>query len=288
MVQANLTDSYSKKMSERDFKHLSNFIHNEVGIKMPSSKKTMLESRLQKRLRYLNIISFADYCKFLFSPQGMDQELVHMIDVVTTNKTDFFREPSHFSYLQKVALPNILNDNSSSLHKNIKVWSAGCSFGDEPYTLAMVLGKFAENYSNFHYSILATDISTLALQAAQRGIYGIDKVAPVPMEFKKKYLLKSKDYNKNLVRIVPEIRRLIQFQRLNLMDREFNIRNKMDIIFCRNVIIYFDKKTQENLLNKFYRQLNYNGYLFLGHSETINGLDVPFIQEGPTIYKKTN
>jgi chemotaxis protein methyltransferase CheR len=283
MADLKLADSSTKQMTNRDFQRLSNFIHSELGIKMPPSKKIMLESRLQKRLRHLNLSSYTDYCKFLFSSNGMNQELVHMIDVVTTNKTDFFREPAHFDYLKNVAIPDLLKKQ-----KNVKIWSAGCSFGDEPYTLAMVLSEIVENYSNFRFSILATDISTNALQIAQKGIYRLEKVDPVPLGLKKKYLLKSKNHEQKLVRIVPELSQYIQFKRLNLMDKEFNIHGKMDIIFCRNVIIYFNKETQENLLNKYYRQLDYNGYLFLGHSETLNGLDVPFIQVAPTIYKKMN
>lgn len=264
-------------LSLKDFSRLKDFIYSQCGINITDVKRTMLEARLQKRLKTLNMPSFSSYCDYLFSREGIENELIQMIDVVTTNKTDFFREPAHFQYLTEKALPEILRNFGKQ--KTISVWSAGCSSGEEPYTLAMVLKEFG---CNFH--ILATDISTRVLEKAKLAIYEEDKISPIPIELKKKYLLKSKDPNRKLYRIAGDLRDKINFRRLNFMDGDFGFREKMDIIFCRNVIIYFDKITQERLLNRFCDYLAPHGYIFMGHSETLFGMDVPLKQVAPTVY----
>lgn len=274
-----------KSISEKDFKRLGELIHSQCGIQMKESKKTMLQARLQKRMRKLEMGSFEKYCEYLFSPEGMRNELINLIDVVTTNKTDFFREPKHFEYLTKNAIPDLIG-TQKSVRKSVSIWSAGCSTGQEPYTLAMVLNDFAEKLQSFTYSILATDISTLVLEKAKLAIYESEVVDPVPLEFKTKYLLRSKDKCKDLVRIIPELRDRICFRRLNFMDDDFGLREPIDIIFCRNVIIYFDRATQEKLLNRFCRYLNIGGYIFVGHSETLHSLNVPLTMVAPTIYRK--
>ena len=181
-----------------------------------------------------------------------------------------------------------MRSRNAGIHNPLSVWSAGCSSGDEPYTLAMVLSEFAEKSNGFRFSILATDLSTAVLEKAQAGINTKDKIEPVPMPLRKKYLLKSKDSKKGLVRIVPELRRLIEFRKLNLMDDDFKINRQVDIIFCRNVIIYFNQQTQETLINKFARHLSPDGFLFMGHSETLSGLKVPFTATGKTIYRNVH
>lgn len=206
-----------------------------------------------------------------------------MIDLVTTNKTDFFREPEHYTYLAGQVLPAWFEQNGS--RRPFAIWSAGCSTGEEPYTMAMVLSEQASVHPGFDYSILATDISTRVLAKAHRAIYDNDRIGPIPAAFKRKYLLRSKDRTQGLVRIVPELRERIRFKRLNFMDEDFGMRGDLDVIFCRNVVIYFDRQTQEKLVNKFCRQLRRGGYLFMGHSETLNGLDVPLVQVCPTVYR---
>jgi len=273
-------------MGSREFARFAEFIYGQCGIKMPPAKKTMLEARLQKRLRTLGMGSFQEYADFLFSKEGAGAELVHLIDVVTTNKTDFFREPAHFDFLVTRALPDLAQSRGVGFRKGLSIWSAGCSSGEEPYTLAMVLAEFAEQNPGFSYGILATDICTTVLDKARMAIYGEERVEPVPLPLKRKYLLRGKGSQKGLVRIVPELRGRIRFRRLNFMDDDFGLREPMDIIFCRNVIIYFDKGTQEKLLNKFCRHLIPGGYLFMGHSETLSGLDVPLVQVASTIYRK--
>lgn len=272
-------------MTDREFARFSEFIYDTCGIKMPPVKKTMLEARLQKRLRKLGISSFKDYSEYLFSRTGTETELVHLIDVVTTNKTDFFREPAHFDYLVSQALPELMERTGAGLRKPLSIWSAGCSSGEEPYTLAMVLSEFSEQ-QNISFSILATDICTTVLDKARLAVYDEERIDPVPMSLRRKYLLRGKGEQKGLVRVIPQLRHRITFRRLNFMDGDFGMREPMDIIFCRNVVIYFDKATQERLLNKFYRQLIPGGYLFMGHSETLSGLDVPFVQMASTVYRK--
>lgn len=277
---------HSAAMSGRDFRRLGDFIYSECGIKMPDSKKVMLEARLRKRLRALGMRSYSAYCDYIFSPQGAEEEIVHMIDLVTTNKTDFFREPRHFEYLAGTAVPELISTAGAGIRKRLMVWSAGCSTGEEPYTLAMVLSDVAAECRGFQFLVLATDISTRVLDLAKNAVYEEERIAPVPWEMRKKYLLRSRDRSKRLVRIASALRETVKFRRLNFMDGDFGMRAPLDIIFCRNVIIYFDRPTQESLLNRFCGHLIDGGYLFMGHSETLHGLDVPLIQVAPTIYRK--
>ena len=268
-----------QSLSEKDFRKLSHFIESELGIKMPVSKKIMLESRLQKRLKALKMESFSAYCEYVFSSEGQDKELYQMINIVTTNKTDFFRESSHFDYLVNHIMPCF--DSGQ-----ISIWSAGCSTGEEPYTIAMVLEKYREKNRQVDFRILATDISTNVLDTARKAIYAADRVEGVPLEYKKKFMLKSKEPAAAQIRMKPEIRGKIGFARFNLMDPEFPIRQNFDIIFCRNVLIYFDKQRQKFLLEHFFEHIVSGGFLFLGHSETLTGLNIGFNQLVPTVYQK--
>jgi len=273
-------------MKENEFLRFSSLIYKIAGIKMPPAKKIMLEARLQKRLKVLSIASFAEYAEFVFSSEGLRSEQIHLIDVVTTNKTDFFREPAHFDFMTKTALPSLQNAGRDLRRDPVRIWSAGCSTGEEPYTMAMVLAEYAECFPDFRASILASDICTRVLQTAKTGIYPEDRTDPITMVMKKKYLLKSREKAKNLVRITPQLRSLVSFRRINFMDDDFGISEKQDIIFCRNVVIYFDKPTQQTLVQKFYSQLRPGGYLFMGHSETLSGLDVDFKAVASTVYLK--
>lgn len=273
-------------LRDREFQRFSSFIYDCVGIKMPPAKKTMLEARLQKRLKALGIPSFEEYGDYVFSQEGRTGELVHLIDVVTTNKTDFFREPAHFEFMVKTALPTILQARGDMLRDPLRIWSAGCSTGEEPYTLAMVLSEFAVGRPDFRAAITASDVCTQVLQTAKTAIYPEERTDPIPLNLKKKYLMRSREKSKSLVRISPELRSLVSFRRINFMDDDFGVSEKMDIIFCRNVVIYFDKPTQQTLMRKFHRQLRPGGYLFIGHSETLSGLDVDFKAVASTVYRK--
>lgn len=275
-----------QRLEARDFQRLAAFIQGTAGIKMPPSKRTMLEGRLRRRLRALGLDNFSDYCRFVFDEGGLDAEAVPIIDAVTTNKTDFFREPEHFRYLLDTAVPALAEGWGAGTARPLKVWSTACSIGAEPYTLAMVLSEHARTVAGFRASILATDICTNVLARAALAIYPEAMMAPVAMDLRKRYLLRAKDRSRAEVRMAPELRRMIRFAHLNLMDRDYGVDRDMDVVFCRNLLIYFDKPTQQVVLGRLCDHLHRGGYLFLGHSETIAGLSLPLRPVGTTIFVK--
>ena len=244
----------------------------------------MLEGRIRRRLKELAIQSYGEYCDFLFSDQGLEQELVHLIDVVTTNKTDFFREPRHFDFLVSRVLPEHVSGGES--RRPFLLWSAGCSSGEEPYTLGMVLSEYGLTHPGFAFKILATDVSTTVLNKAALGVYSADAVRPVPQALKVNYLMRGRERNIDRVRVVPELRRVIEFRRLNFMDSDYGIQEKFDVIFCRNVIIYFDRPTQQSILRKITQCLRPGGHLFMGHAETLHELDLPVEPVAPALYRR--
>jgi chemotaxis protein methyltransferase CheR len=278
----------SAVLSERDFIRLSDFFHARCGIKLPPAKKTMLEARLGKRMKAHGIGNYALYCDYLFSNEGLELELDFAIDAVTTNKTEFFREPAHFDFLINRVIPDLVAHQGAGVRRPLMIWSAGCSTGEEPYTLAMIASEAARNYEGFRFSIVATDISTRVLETAKKAIYEKDRIAPVPDNIKRSYLMRGKNKYTGYYRVVPELRDLVNFRRLNFMDGDFGMREPIDIIFCRNVIIYFDRPTQERLLQRFCRHLVPGGYMFMGHSETLHGMNLPLVSAGPTTYRKTS
>ncbi len=286
MVDSRTFNEPLRTMTAADFERLSRFIYAHCGIKMPPGKKTMLEARLQKRLRLAGVATFREYCDLLFTTAEGSDELVHMIDAVTTNKTDFFREPAHFSFLSETVFPASMNDDRH-VRRPFTVWSAGCSSGEEAYTLAIILAEFAAHNPRFRFTIMATDISTRVLDKARDGIYDEHQISMIPMSLRQKYFLRSKNRQKEQVRVGPHLRALVTFQRLNLMDEQYMIREgSLDVIFCRNVIIYFDRNTQCALLTRLCRYIRNDGYLFLGHSETVHGFDLPLERMASTIYRK--
>ena len=277
-------------LSMNEFRRLGQFIHSELGIKMPDVKRGMVESRLRKRLIQLRLPSYGAYCNYLFSPQGMKDELIEFINEITTNKTDFFREAKQFTYLTEEVLPKLTQSVKPGGSKRISIWSSACSRGHEPYTLAMVVSEFRQKQTpcSLFFNILGTDISTRVLHVAQKAVYAHDEIEPVPMPLRKKYLLRSKDQQKNQVRIVPELRSMVKFLRLNLKASPYSGIDQMDIIFCRNVMIYFDKETQMAILKGLLRHLKPGGYLFMGHSEVLQINELPLVSPEATIYKKTS
>jgi len=273
-----------KELSDIDFNRLSDFIYTNYGIKLPPVKKIMLQSRLQARLKANDMDSFKVYTDFVLSGKGGEEEVVSMIDLVSTNKTDFYRESAHFDFMKDVVLPEHAENFSE---RSFKVWSSASSSGEEAYTIAIVISEFLENRRKFDFQILGTDISTRILDKARKAVYGMDRVDVIPLAQKRKYLLKSKDLANPQVRIVPALRAHTSFQRLNLMDEVYSdVPKDFDLIFCRNVLIYFDRPTQEKVINKLCRHLRPGGYFFLGHSESITGYDVPLKQLRPTVFQK--
>jgi chemotaxis protein methyltransferase CheR len=281
-------DFLTTTLSHHDFQILQEFIYRSIGIKIHDFKRGMVESRLRKRLSILKFETFSDYCAYLFSERGQREELSEFIDVITTNKTDFFREPDHFTYLVNSVLPDVISSIPSGLPGEIRVWSCACSRGHEPYTLAMVLSEFSRSRTSFRYSILASDISRKVLKTAVAGIYDEEDIEPVPMDLRKRYILRSRERTRRIVRIKPELRRKIDFRQINLMADDYELRQKIHILFCRNVMIYFDKPTTRRLVEKLCDTIVPGGYLFVGHSEVLEIGGLPLVSPAPAVYRKVD
>ncbi len=263
---------FSRRLSDSQFEKLADLIEERFGLKITESKKEMLEARLRKRLKDLGMPDFKQYIQYLFSVVGMKQEMPLFADVVTTHKTDFFREPEHFDYLTRFALPGLISQEGAGVRRPLMVWSAGCSTGEEPYTLAMVLNELQSQVPGFSldFTILGTDLSEEVVAFARRAVYAEERIAPVPMELRKRYLLRSKDKQCRQVRIVPVLRQKVKFRALNFMNDQFGVREMMDIIFCRNVLIYFNADNQRLIISRLLNHLRPGGYIFFGHSESLH------------------
>lgn len=279
IASANFADD---SLSTHNFDKLAKLINTHSGIQMPVSKRIMLEGRLRRRARALGNIPLNAYCHYLFSEGKIEAELPHLINAVTTNKTDFFREPMHFDALTRQILPELAANSGQPA----RVWSAACSTGAEPYTLAMVLDAYATSHTGFRYSILATDIDTDVLETARRGIYPRDMVKPVPVALRSAYVMEPRDRQSADVRISPSLRAAIGFAQLNLMDSAYPVGKPMDLIFCRNVLIYFNKTTQRQVVSRLVDNLSPGGCLFLGHSEGGAGDDPRLSLVANTIYRR--
>jgi len=267
-------------MTEGDTRELIDLIYKLSGIVLTPDKKTLISSRLHKRLKALELGSFGAYLDYLQNAPDRNAEIVAMTDEITTNKTAFFRERHHFDFLVSDVLPNLVRSEWSV----VNIWSAGCSTGEEPYTLAMVLAEYFGTTCSFN--ILATDLSTRALQTAQRAVYASELGDAIPDELRQKYTLTGHGSQSGRFRIVPELRERVTFRQINFIDRLWDVPETMHIIFCRNVMIYFDKKTRTDIVARFCKNLKAYGYLFIGHSETLADLDQKFDQIRPTIYTR--
>lgn len=269
-----------------DFQRISTLIGREVGIKLPPAKRLMVEGRLRRRVRGLGLAGFAAYGDYLFRQNGLERELPHLINAVTTNKTDFFREPEHFGCMEKTLLPSLLAGRSEN-RPLLKIWSAASSTGAEAYTIAMVLAQLMAQRGDFRFAVLGTDISTDVLEVARRAVFPLDQVAPVPAQMQARYLMQSRRAGlRPEVRIVPELRRLVRFERLNLMEGRYPYDRDVDIIFLRNVLIYFEKADQTAVINRLVDHLRPGGYLLLGHSESMIGTSLALRQIAPSVFQK--
>jgi chemotaxis protein methyltransferase CheR len=274
-------------LSARDFKRIADLIGQEVGIKLPPTKRLMVEGRLRKRVRALGLGSLDDYGTYLFQRDGLAVERPFLINAVTTNKTDFFREPEHFDLLEERLVPDLVELRRSERKPLLKIWSAASSTGAEAYTLAMVLADLAAQRQDFRFAILGTDISTSVLEQGVRAVYPTELVAPVPQGKQQRYLMHGrKPGARPEIRIVPELRRLVRFDRLNLMDQSYPFDHDVDVIFLRNVLIYFDKADQEKVILRLVSHLRPGGYLILGHSESMIGTAVTMRQVAPAVFQK--
>lgn len=274
-----LAQSY--EITDKEFDLFRGMIYRETGIDLSERKKRLVIARLSKRLRALNLESFTDYYNYLQEDRNADSELVLLINRITTNKTDYFREMHHFDYLKQELLPQIINAGEKGASRTLRIWSAGCSSGEEPYSLAMTVADTFTKVRGWDIKILATDLDTDVLGKASQGLYNSMAVSPVPSAYMSKYFRRSgSDYE-----VVPELKNMIYFRKLNLMN-PFPMKKQFDIIFCRNVIIYFDAQTKHELMTKFHQQLKNQGHMFIGHSESLMHMKDKFRYIKNTIYQK--
>jgi len=271
------------ELKNSDFEKISRLVYEQCGIYLHEGKKELVKARLSKRLRAGSYKSFTDYYHYVTTEEGTE-ELISMIDSISTNLTSFFREESHFVRLRHIIQSILEKSGSRGARNTLKIWSAGCSTGEEPYTLAITVSE-AIGQKPLEASILATDISTKVLRIAEAGIYAQERTKGIAPLILKKYFQNGTGQSEGYVRVKNDLKKMITFQRFNLMDR-FTAHNNYDVIFCRNVMIYFDKKTQNILVNKFYDSLAGGGYFFVGHSESLTGLKHQFNYVEPSVYLK--
>ncbi len=268
-------------IKHRDFLRVAKYVEKNYGLKIPDYKKYLIQSRLLKRINSLGMSSFSEYIKYLFDPQNSD-EIQNMIDVVTTHKTDFFREKDHFEFINKYILPQHSQESN-----NIKIWSAGASTGEEAYTLAIVISEFNRKHNNkLDFEIYGSDVSLTSIKDAARGVYPLHKISVIPMDIVKRYFLKNKNPQKKLVKVSSQLQKNVHFFKLNFFDKNYNLDHMFDIIMCRNTLIYFERETQKMVLNKLLKYLKKDGFLIIGHSESIFSMNLPVKLVKTTIFKK--
>ncbi len=266
------------EFTRRHFDYFRKLSQEYSGIVVADNKFEMFYSRLTKRLRQLNLVGFDDYIRYL--KQDTEKEFPHFINALTTNLTSFFREEHHFRFLSQ----QVVADIKARGQRSLSVWSAGCSVGEETYSIAITLAE-AALLQGFNWNILATDIDTAVLEHADQGIYQLDRIKNIPMELKRKYFLRGTGKNEGYARVARELRRNIHFKRLNLI-KNFSHARPFDVIFCRNVVIYFNRETKIALMKRFAASLANDGYLILGHSESLHGISSQFQSLGNTVYKR--
>ncbi len=267
--------------TERDFDRIRRLVREHAGINLTEAKKDMVYSRLARRLRALGLKRFSDYCALVENDDG--GELVNFTNSITTNLTAFFRENHHFEYLANTLLPRLRREKTAE--RRIRAWSAGCSTGEEPYSIAMVLKESLPAHENWDVRILATDLDSNVLETASRGIYSEQRLSGVSPERRHRWFLKGRGRHEGSVRVSPALQEIIRFRQLNLL-REWPFRGPFDFIFCRNVVIYFDKPTQKTLFERYADVLTEQAHLFIGHSESLFKVTDRFKLIGQTIYCK--
>ncbi len=273
-------------LSAQEFDLFRDLIHRATGISLSAHKRELVVSRLAKRLRALNLTSFKEYYDLLVNDPRGQAEMGQLVNRVTTNKTDFYREPHHFRYLSEVVLPTLVEEKSKSGERRIRAWSAACSTGEEPYTIAITMAEFFAGRSGWDVKLLATDLDTEVLTFADRGRYDRERVAPVPKEYLRKYFKEIPKSKQAGFEVSETLRKMIVFRRLNLHRKVFPFKSKLDFIFCRNVMIYFDVKGKIALLRKFHDILRPRGVMFVGHSESLMMVKDLFEYRKSTIYRK--
>ncbi|GAX60073.1 methylase of chemotaxis methyl-accepting protein [Candidatus Scalindua japonica] len=273
-------------LSNQEFELFRSLIYDTCGISLTLSKKELVKARLTKRLINTGLNTFNDYYDYVTKTDKTGRELIHLIDNISTNKTDFFREKKHFDFLNTTLLPALISNKEQRKDKRLRIWCAAASSGEEPYTLAMTVFNHIKSDSEWDVKILATDISTRILQKAIDGTYKTELLKDIPPRITSAHFSKVSVDNINYYRAKDHLKKIITFRRFNLMTEKFPFKNPFDFIFCRNVMIYFDPKTQQRLVAKFYNCLPKRGYLFIGHSETLSKNDNKFNYVQPAVYQK--
>ncbi|MDH5612304.1 MAG: protein-glutamate O-methyltransferase [Gammaproteobacteria bacterium] len=277
--------TYKKEFlfTDKDFSYLSNLAGELAGISMPSGKRELIYGRLVKRLRVLRLKNFKEYCDYL--DQDGSEERTHFINAITTNVTSFFRENHHFDFLAETLLPELVRKKSTESRPRLRIWSAGCSSGKEPYSIAMVLRESVPDIDRWDARILATDLDSNILEVAKAGVYPKEHLKEVALGQYRRWFKMGKGVNENSIKVTDDIKQMVTYKKLNLTE-SWPMKGKFDIIFCRNVTIYFDRDTRIKLLDRFADYLNEGGCLFVGHSESLFGLTQRFNTIGRTIHGK--
>jgi chemotaxis protein methyltransferase CheR len=264
-------------LSAREFDQIRRLAYDHFGLDLREGKQTLVSARLGKKIREMNLHSYQEYYRHVMEdPTG--EALISLVDALTTNHTSFFREAAHFEFLRQTVMPSLRSRG------RISIWSAACSTGEEPYSIAFsLLDELGQDFSRVR--ILATDISTRVLAAAGRGIYAADRFEGIPAHQLRRYVLRGAGRFSNSYQVKPELRSAVEFRRLNLME-PFSHMGAFPVIFCRNVMIYFDKTTQQDLVNRLAACLEPGGYLLIGHAESLNGVEHPLRYVRPAVYQK--
>jgi chemotaxis protein methyltransferase CheR len=280
------TPGVPRDLSEREFQIFRTLVATHTGIALGPHKRALLQARLGRRLRTLGLTTFADYHRLLIEHDPEGEELVRFINAVTTNKTHFYREAHHFAYLAERWAPAVVGRASRGGQRAVRIWSAGCSTGEEPYTIAMTVADALPNAGGWSVRILASDIDTDVLKRAAAGVYSIDAASAIPPAALKRHFLRGAGTSTDLMRVRPALRSLVTFRRINLLEAPWPVGASFDVIFCRNVLIYFDRPTQQRVLERLGGCLKDDGVLVLGHSEGILGMVNGLRHVGHTIYHK--
>lgn len=266
--------------TEADFNRVRTVVHAYAGIHLAESKQNLVYNRLARRLRALGFDDFQSYLSYV-EGEGKDEEFTHLINAITTNLTFFFREVHHFEFLSEELFPSLIRKNADT--RKVRIWSAGCSTGEEPYSLAIVAKESFP--AGWDVRIDASDLDTNVVETGKEGIYSIEALKGVTQERVKRWFLRGSGANGGMVKVKPELKEIIRFQQVNLMN-EWPWNEPFDVIFCRNVVIYFDKPTQQRLFSRYHQTLKPDGHLFIGHSESLYKVSEQFKLLGKTIYQK--
>jgi len=270
-------------ISNDEFARLRDLIHKRFGINLTEQKRSLLVGRLQKLMRKLNLPTFASYYDYL-SNDKTEGSLSELVDLISTNHTYFNREKDHFDFFSRTALPTVIEKLKRENRKDLRIWCAGCSSGEEPYTLLMLMKEYlGSEYNSWDAGILATDISDRALTLARRGCYSTDRVMQLPEQLRRKYFTPA---GSDEMAVVEQIKKEATFRRFNLMNTTFPFKKPFQMIFCRNVMIYFDQPTREALVNRYHQCTEPGGYLFIGHSETLGRSQTLYRYLQPALYQK--